>query len=90
MKVPLFATVGDLSAWLCDHAVELRVKRVNGRWLVKVVTDDPLTDVTVSGSSLTDALGLAAAGYEAAKLANKLVPGSVSMVTDEITARNKK
>ena len=83
----IFATVTDLAQWLTDHNAEVRIKRERGHWVVKIETGDPLTDIHVQGSSITDALALAASGYEAAVLAKTLVPDGTSMITDEITAR---
>lgn len=86
---PVFATTADLAAWLRDHEAEIRIKRVDGHWVVEIETGDPMTGthVAMQGSSLTDALGLAAIGYEAAVLAKKLAPEGTNMLADEITAR---
>jgi rRNA-processing protein FCF1 len=69
----VFATIADLATWLRDHDAEIRIKRVDGHGVVKIETGDPTTGthVATQGSSLTDALALAAIDYEAAVLAKQ-------------------
>lgn len=78
-EAPTFKTIGDLQAWLADHAgVELRVKAARGRWNVSIVGPDDVK-ANINSPTLSDGLMLVALGYDTACLVKTLPDGEARL-----------